>query len=67
MQSFAVSALTEKPEGILRHTLCIVEASSLDAAEAHVLHRLTQMGHLIKGLLSRASGLVDEFECADQA
>ena len=65
LQSFAVSVLTEHPEGSLRHTLCIVEASSLDAAEARVLHRLTQTGHLIRGLLSRATALADELACAD--
>ena len=65
VQSFAVSVLTEQPEGTLRHTLCIVEASSLDAAEARVLHRLTQVGHVIRGLLSRATVLTEELACAD--
>ena len=65
LQSFAVSVLTEQPGGTLRHTLCIVEASSLDAAEARVLHRLTQIGHVIRGLLSRATSLTDEMACAD--
>ena len=60
LQTFAVSALTEKPLGTLRHTLCIVEASGLDAAEARVLHRLTEAGHLIMGLLSRATELAEE-------
>ena len=53
MQTFAVSALTEEPAGTLQHTLCIIEASGLEVAEAHVLHRLTDAGHLIRGLLSR--------------
>ena len=65
LQSFAVSVLTEHPEGSLRHTLCIVEASSLDAAEARGLHRLTQTGHLSRGLRSRATALADELACAD--
>ena len=53
LQTFAVSALTEEPAGTLLHTLCIVEANGLDIAEARVLHRLTEAGHLIRGLLSR--------------
>ncbi len=60
LQSFAVSALTEKPAGKLRHTLCIVEASGLDVAEAKVLCRLTEAGHLIRGLLSRPTEITEE-------
>ena len=60
MQSFAVSVLSERPVGVLRHTLCIVEANELDAAEARVLHRLIQAGHLIKGLLSRSTQIAEE-------
>ncbi len=66
LQSFAVSVLTEKPPGDLRHTLCIVEAGSLDAAEAHVLHRLTQVGHIVRGLLSRAAILNGEMASVDE-
>lgn len=58
--SFAVSVVSEKPEGVLRHTLCIVEAGGLDAAEARVMHRLTEAGHRIKGLLSHAVQLAEE-------
>ena len=60
LQSFAVSVLSERPEGILRHTLCIVEATGLDVAEARVLHRLTEGGHLIKGLLSRSTYFTED-------
>ena len=60
LQTFAVSVLTEKPGGPLRHTLCVVEASGLDVAEARVLHRLTKAGHLIRGLLSRPTHLTEE-------
>lgn len=57
LQSFAVSVLTEKPVGTLRHTLCIVEADGIDVAEARVLNRMTGAGHLIKGLLSNPTQL----------
>ncbi len=60
LQSFAVSALTEKPAGTLRHTLCIVEANGLDVAEARVLCRLTEAGHLIRGLLSRPTRIPED-------
>ena len=53
LKTFAVSALTEKPAGTLRHTLCLVEASEVDVAEARVLHRLTEAGHLLRGLLTQ--------------
>ena len=59
MQTFAVSVLSEKPEGVLQHTLHLLEAEELDRAEARVLARLTSSGHLIRGLLSRSSELDD--------
>ena len=58
--SFAVSVVSEKPEGVLRHTLCVIEAGGLDAAEARVMHRLTQAGHRIRGLLSHAVEIAEE-------
>ena len=57
MQSFALSVMTEKPDGALGHVLYVVEASNVDAAEARVLNRLTEQGFRIRGLLSRSTAL----------
>ncbi len=65
-RTFAVSVLSEKPEGVLQHTLCLLEADEIDVAEARVLARMTALGHLIRGLLSRSSQLC-ELEGPQQA
>ncbi|WP_174301796.1 hypothetical protein [Caulobacter sp. S45] len=55
-RTYAVSTVTQTRGGGLQHTLCIIEAASLDAAEARVLARSLQGGRTICGLLSRACG-----------
>lgn len=53
-RTYAVSTVTQKPDGVVEHALCLVEADTLDAAEARVLAQALSDGRRIRGLLSRA-------------
>ena len=57
MQSYAVSLVSENPDGALEHILYIIEANSLDAAEGRVMARTLRAGRVIRGLISHACTL----------
>ncbi len=54
LQTYAVSTLARTPDGRLEHALHIIEASSLDAAEARALAKTLPGGRRLCGLLSNA-------------
>ncbi len=54
LQTYAVSTLVRTPDGRLEHALHIIEASSLDAAEARALAKTLPGGRRLCGLLSNA-------------
>ena len=57
LQSYAVSILCEKPNGVLEHVLYVIEAGSIDAAEGSVMARSLQAGRVIRGMISRSCEL----------
>ena len=57
LQSYAVSLVSERPDGNLEHLLCVIEAENIDAAEGRVLARSLRAGRVIKGLISHACHL----------
>ena len=54
---YAVSTLVRTRNGRLEHTLHLIEASSLDAAEGRVLAQSLAEGRRLCGLLSRCCSL----------
>ncbi len=57
LQSYAISIVSETPQGALEHRLYVMEADSLDAAEGRVMARALKAGRVIKGLISRSCEL----------
>ncbi len=54
LQSYAVSVVSEKPDGHLEHLLYVIEANSVDAAEGRVMAQSLTAGRMIRGLISRS-------------
>ena len=65
LQSYAVSVVSEKPDGRLEHLLYVIEANSIDAAEGRVMARSLKAGRVIKGLISRSCELHGASALAD--
>ena len=57
LQSYAVSVVSEKPDGRLEHLLYVIEANSIDAAEGRVMARSLKAARAIRGLISRSCEL----------
>ena len=57
LQTFAVSVVSERPDGNLVHRLHIIEADNIDTAEGRVLARSLKSGGRIRGLISRSCEL----------
>ena len=62
LQSYAVSIVSQRPGGELEHSLHLIEASGIDAAEGRVLGVVLSAGRLVKGVLSRSCALNDQLE-----
>ena len=57
LQSYAVSLVSEKPDGNLEHFLYVIEAGTIDAAEARVLSQSLRAGRIIRSLISHVCEL----------